>query len=62
MFLLLNMFEHLKDFNFTIYGPGGHVGHATKLLDLPKPWRLHIRFGYNWPTGFREKSFETADG
>ena len=42
---------------FTIYGDGSHVGHVTKIVlktfRSPDPWRLHIKFGYNWPTGFR---------
>ena len=41
---------------FTIYGPGGHLGHVTQ---MPRtkfcshyPRRLHIKFGFDWPSGF----------
>ena len=40
---------------FTIYGHGGHVGHVTRIIRTtfcsPDPWRLHVKFGYNWPSG-----------
>ena len=43
---------------FTIYGRGGHLGHVTKLLPtnfrVPYPMRFHIKFGFDWPSGFRE--------
>ena len=43
---------------FTIYGPGGHLGHVTPMLRTnfrsPYPRRLHIKFGFDWPSGFRE--------
>ena len=42
---------------FTIYGHGGHLGHATRIVwttfHSPDPWRLHMKFGYNWPNSFR---------
>ena len=42
---------------FTIYGHGGHLGHVTRtvwtIFRSPDPWRLHMKFGYNWPSGFR---------
>ena len=42
---------------FDIYSHGGHLGHVTltiytnfhSLLTM-----LHIKFGFNWPSGFRE--------
>ena len=42
---------------FTIYGHSGHVGHVTrtvgKFFHSLNPWRLYIKFGHNWPSGFR---------
>ena len=42
---------------FTIYGHGGHLGHVTWTIDInfcsPFPRRLHIKFGFDWPSGFR---------
>ena len=43
----------------TIYGHGGHIGHVTwaiylKFLSL-FPRRLHMKFGFDWPGGFREE-------
>ena len=36
---------------------GSHLGHMTKTVwttfRSPDPWRLHIKFGYNWPSSFR---------
>ena len=44
---------------FTIYGRGGHLGHVTRIqrthFRSPYPRRLHIKFGFDWPSGFREK-------
>ena len=41
---------------FTIYGCGGHLGHVTKMqhtnLSSPYPRRLHIKFGFDRPSGF----------
>ena len=41
---------------FTIYGHGGHLGHVTLMLQTnfryPYPKRLHIKFGFDWPSGF----------
>ena len=43
---------------FTIYGCGGHLGHVTLTIYInfhsPFPRRLHIKFGFDWPSGFRE--------
>ena len=40
---------------FTIHGHGGHIGHVTWTiwkLSFPIPWRLHMKFGFNRPSGF----------
>ena len=43
---------------FIIYGRGDHLGHVTKVprtnFPSPYPRRLHIKFGYDWPSGFGE--------
>ena len=42
---------------FTIYGHGGNLGHVTwnicTKFDSPFPKRLRIKFGFDWPSGFR---------
>ena len=42
---------------FTIYGHGGHLGHVTWTIYTNFrslfPLRLHIEFGFDWPSGFR---------
>ena len=42
---------------FTIYGHGGHLGHVTWTIYInfcsPFPKRLHIKFGFDWPSSFR---------
>ena len=42
---------------FAIYGHGGHLGHVTwtiyKNFRSPYPRRLHIKFGFDWSSGFR---------
>ena len=44
---------------FTIYGHGGHLGHVTWTIYInflsPFPRRLHIKFGFDWPSGFRRR-------
>ena len=41
---------------FTIYGHGGHLGQVTWTIYTnfrsPFPRRLHIKFGFDWPSGF----------
>ena len=41
---------------FTIYGHGGHLGHVTWTIYInfrsPFPRWLHIKFGFDWPSGF----------
>ena len=43
---------------FTIYGRGGHLGHVTQMprtnFRCPYTRRLHIKFGFDWPSGFGE--------
>ena len=43
---------------FTIYGPVSHLGHVTWILQSnfrsPYPWLPHIKFHFDWPSGFRE--------
>ena len=38
---------------FTIYGCGGHA--ANKLWFSPYPRRFHIKFGFEWASGFEEE-------
>ena len=42
---------------FTIYGGGGHLGHVTWTIyiNIRSPFlrRLHIKFGFDSPSGFR---------
>ena len=44
---------------FTIYGRGGHLGHVTQMPQTkyrsPYPRRLHIKFGFDRPSGFGEE-------
>ena len=44
---------------FTIYGRDGHLGHVTQMLltkyRSPYPRRLHIKFGFDWQSGFGEE-------
>ena len=44
---------------FTIIGCGGHLSHVTwmprTVFPSPYPRRLHIKFGFDWPSGFGEE-------
>ena len=44
---------------FTIYGLGGDLGHVTQMprtkYRSPYPRRLHIKFGFDRTSGFREE-------
>ena len=44
---------------FAIYSHGGHLGHVTLTfyVNFHSPFlltMLHIKFGFNWPSSFRE--------
>ena len=54
---------------FSIYGRGGHLSHVTMTIyikeNFPFPRKLHIKFGFDWPSGFRavlEKTSFENDG
>ena len=42
----------------TIYGHGSHLGQVTQMprtiLVPPYSWRLHAKFGFDWPSDFGE--------
>ena len=44
---------------FTIYEHSGHLGHVTWTIytnfGSPFQRRLHINFGFDWPSGFGEE-------
>ena len=44
---------------FNIYGRGDHLGHVTHISRTiffsPYPRRLHIKFCFDWSSGFREE-------
>ena len=44
---------------FTIYGHGSHLGHVTQIsrsnFCSPYPWMLHIKFHFDWQSGFRDE-------
>ena len=44
---------------FTIYGHGGHLEFRIKtifaIFRSTSAWMLHMKFGYIWPSGFREE-------
>ena len=44
---------------FAIYSHGGHLGHVTLTIytNFRSPFlkMLHMEFGFDWPSGFREK-------
>ena len=48
-----------RDHRTIIYGHGGHLGHVTWTIEInfpsPFPRRPHIKFGLDWPSGFREE-------
>ena len=48
--------DFLRD--FIIYGRGGYLGRLTKMpnnLSFTLPKGLHINFGFDWQSGFREE-------
>ena len=50
---------------FTIWGHGSHLGHVTWTtytnIHSPFPRRLHIKFGFDWPSGFRGEDVNIVD-
>ena len=42
---------------FAIYSHGGHLGHVTRTIYInfhsPFLRMLHMKFGFDWPSGFR---------
>ena len=44
---------------FAIYSHGGHLGHVTLTIYInfhsPFPRMHHMKFGFDWPSGFREE-------
>ena len=50
---------------FTIYGHGGHPGHVTQTsrtnFHSPIPLRLHMKFRFNWLSGFGEENGGRTD-
>ena len=44
---------------YTIYGHGGHLCHVTWTIYINFlshcPRRHHMKFGIDWPSGFREE-------
>ena len=52
--------DFLKGFYYILYGSGGHLRHVTQIprtnFRSPFPRRLHIKFGFDWPSGFGEEN------
>ena len=50
--------EDFKTF-FAIYSHGGHLGHVTWTIYINFYshflWMLHMKFGFDWPSSFREE-------
>ena len=44
---------------FAIYSHGGHLDHVTLIIYInfqsPFLGMLHTKFGFDWPSGFREE-------
>ena len=44
---------------FTIYWRGSHLSHVTQIsrsnFRFPYPWMLHMKFQFDWPSGFRKE-------
>ena len=42
---------------YAIYSHDGHLGHVTWTIYInfrfPFLWMLHMKFGFDWPNGFR---------
>ena len=50
-----------EDF-YHVNGHGSHLGHVARTIYInfcsPFPRRLHMKFGIDWPSGFRGEMFE----
>ena len=48
-----------EGFYHNLYGHGGHLGHVTWIIYIhigyPFLSMLHIKFGFDWPSGFRRE-------
>ena len=62
--MLFNKFQDHLPFGsgerFAIYGRGGHLDHLTSRIirikfHFPNPWRLQLKFGFDWPSGFGDE-------
>ena len=53
-----------KNIYFAIYSHGGHFGHVTWtiFINLRSPFvrMLHMKFGFDWPSGFRGEELWTS--
>ena len=51
---------------FTIYGRGANLGPVTQIprtnFCFPYPWRLHIKFGFDWLSGLRTDGWTPGHG
>ena len=49
----------LRVLTIHVYGRGGHLGHVTQITRInfrsPVQWRLHMKSGFDWPSGFGEE-------
>ena len=49
-------FGSREEDSLRFYGHGGHLGHVIRTVwtnfCFPIPRRLHMKFGFNWPSGF----------
>ena len=50
---------------FAIYGHGGHLGHVTMTIYInfcsSFQRRFNIKFGFEWPSGFREENIRNCE-
>ena len=50
---------------FTIYGHGDHLDHVTQMpgtnFRSPYPRRLHLKFGFDWSSGFRGEDLRKCE-
>ena len=54
----ISYIEDFEGFYHKSYGHGSHLGHVTWIIYInfpsPYPRRLHMKFGIDWPSNFRE--------